>query len=291
MKKIVNTLVLWSLVLCTIQAETSFQPGDIAIIGYNFKDPDQFSFVFLHEAEPGTIIYFTDSGYDEAKNGFREGEGIVTYTVPASGHKIGDVVTYPDNGNFKTQGVSGFFGLSTLGDQIFIYQGTFTNPIFIFGLNVYNGSWQTTNITNNNSSLPPGLIDGYTAIAFTGKMINARFNCMNTLGWSKDQFLKSLAMEHNWDGSQSNRYTLPDKLCTYTALPIHHPAIHQPLPDPTPELIFSSGYSYIEVCTMDGKQLFTTNSLAEALSEINSQNMYIFRAYYPDRLEIQKIIR
>ncbi|NET52128.1 MAG: hypothetical protein F6K09_26575, partial [Merismopedia sp. SIO2A8] len=42
---------------------TMLSAGDIAIIGINTDDPDDFSFVLLRDIEVGTEITFTDSGW------------------------------------------------------------------------------------------------------------------------------------------------------------------------------------------------------------------------------------
>jgi hypothetical protein len=290
MRKILTTFVVCNVLLFCLKAETILQPGDIAVIGYNFKDPDQFSFIFLNNVEAGTIIYITDCGYDAEKGSFREGEGIVTYTVPVGGRRTGDVVTYPDDGNFKTQGVSGFFGLSVDGDQLFIFQGSFNNPVFIFGLSVYNGDWQTTGINNNNSTLPPGLENGLTAIALT-KQANASFNCSRITDWGRDAFLKSLTIELNWDRSQVNRFSLPEHSCLNSVLSYKPSKTTTVQPDQQTSLIFSSGYILIEVYTAEGRYIGASNNLLQVLSQMDIGNIYIFKVYYPDRLEIKKIIR
>src|SRR5690554_3260861 len=114
---------------------TVLEPGDIAIIGYNFRNPDEFSFLALTDIPEGSVIHFTDCGWSN-DDGFRRNEGILTYVVPQGGLMIGEVVTYnafhPD---FSTEGVFEFFRLAMAGDQIFVYQGSFENPSFIYALN------------------------------------------------------------------------------------------------------------------------------------------------------------
>src|SRR3954449_11417164 len=75
---------------------TTLLPGDIAVIGFNFQDPDQFSFINLVSLEEGTEIHFTDSGW-KSDGSFREGEGIVTYKVPEGGVAIGTIITFPED--------------------------------------------------------------------------------------------------------------------------------------------------------------------------------------------------
>src|SRR6478752_4547587 len=92
-------------------------PGDVIITGMNCKDPDQFCFLITRPVSGNAVIYFTDCGWDNL-TGFRPGEGLITYTVPSSGLATGTWVTYPDDPGFTVRGISGFFGLSTDGDQL-----------------------------------------------------------------------------------------------------------------------------------------------------------------------------
>ena len=66
--------------------------GDIAIIGYNFDNPDEFSFVCLTSISSSTVIYFTDNGW-KSDNTFRANEGIHTWTA-STNYSIGDVVNH-----------------------------------------------------------------------------------------------------------------------------------------------------------------------------------------------------
>lgn len=268
-------------------AQTVLQPGDVAVIGYNFKDPDQFSFIFLKHVVAGTILHITDSGYDAATSAFRVGEGYLTYTVPAGGKRAGEIVTFPDDAGFVKQGVSGFFGLSIDGDQLIFFQGTFLAPVFIYALTVSDRGWQSTVIDNNTSNLPPGLTDGVTAL-WQSKIVNSRLNCTG-VALDRSLFLTQITVITRWDRSNTTRVTLPDITCDYTPLNI---GVNEYNPEPvdTKRVIVSDGYTQIDVLGLDGFYYFSTNSLDEALHTINREKMYIFKVYYPDHLEVQKVI-
>ncbi len=49
---------------------TVLSPGDVAIIGFNFDNPDQFAFVLLQDINPNTIFKFTDFGWSTNTNMF-----------------------------------------------------------------------------------------------------------------------------------------------------------------------------------------------------------------------------
>ncbi len=268
-------------------AQTPLQPGDVAVIGYNFKDPDQFSFIFLKHVVAGTIVHITDCGYDATTSGFREGEGYLTYTVPAGGKRAGEIVTFPDDVGFVKTGVSGFFGLSADGDQLIFFQGIFLAPLFIYALTVSDDNWQSVLIDNNTSNLPPGLTDGVSALS-QSKMINSRLNCTG-VALEQSLFSVQITDEARWDRSNSTRVTLPDITCDYTALSIDTTFIGHALFE-SKQLIVSSEHSTIDVFGLDGLYYFSTSSFDDAMKAINREKMYIFKVYYPDRLEIRKVI-
>jgi hypothetical protein len=270
-----------------VYAQTILQPGDVAVIGYNFKDPDQFSFIFLKDVAAGTVIYITDCGYDAPTAAFRVGEGYLTYTVPAGGIKTGKIITYPDDAGFIKQGVSGFFGLSVDGDQLIFFQGSFTAPVFIYALSVDTGGWQTSASDNNTSALPPGLTNGTTALAQT-RVVNSRLNCTG-IAIDKSLFLTQITDISKWERSNTTRVALPDLTCDYTVLSFKEEEnVNKPLD--TKIGIVNPGYWQIDVFGPEGSYYFSVNDLEQAMNRIIREKMYIFKVYYPDRLEVIKVI-
>jgi hypothetical protein len=212
MKRILIMSLILSLRTGISLSQTILQPGDIAIVGYNFKNPDEFTFITFVDLEPGTIIYITDCGWT-SNNDFRPGEGIVTYTVPTGGKVKGSAITFGIDPGFTTTGVSGFFGLSTAGDQLIVYQGNFGAPQFIYALNCNgNAGWQSDAPDNNTSALPPGLINGYSAVALIEKE-DGVYNCSSVV-MDKDQMLPLISNFNNWLGDDINRFLLPPSCFT-----------------------------------------------------------------------------
>lgn len=212
-------MMLFAGMMCTCYASpdpTTLSPGDIAITGYNFTNPDEFSFVTFVNLSAGTVIYFTDCGW-KSDNTFRKGEGLITYTVPAGGIEKGITITYPTDAGFTVQGVDGFFGFSTSGDQIIAFQGSMDMPVFIFALNNEGSSWQTTAGDNNSSALPNGLTDGENAVAID-ETRNASYNCVYS-GSNKNLALQNIVNPDNWSGSNTSTVVLPPS-CFQTPLPL-----------------------------------------------------------------------
>lgn len=268
-------------------AQTTLQPGDVAVIGYNFKDPDQFSFIFLTDVAAGTELLITDCGYDNATNAFRVGEGYLKYTVPDGGKKTGSIVTFPDDGGFVKIGVSGFFGLTVEGDQLLFFQGSFLAPRFIYALSVSTEGWQSEATTNNTTCLPPGLIDGVTALSQT-KVVNSRLDCTG-VAIEKSLFLVQISNESRWQRSNSTRVLLPDITCDYTPLEITFESFDSSI-DLLPSYILTDGYVFMDIFGIDGHYCFSSVNLETALNTINRKKIYIFKVYYPDRMEVRKII-
>ena len=60
--KIIFLFILTSIYSSSIIAQTTLEAGDLAIIGFNSDNPDQFSFVLLVDVTANSEITFTDSG-------------------------------------------------------------------------------------------------------------------------------------------------------------------------------------------------------------------------------------
>ncbi|HAC65731.1 MAG TPA: endonuclease [Cyanothece sp. UBA12306] len=182
---------------------TILSPGDIAIIGFNFDNPDQLAFLTLVDIAAGTAIKFTDNGWKN-DNTFRSNEGIFTWTATTD-ITAGTVIKLDVNG----------VAFSASGDQIIAYQGTDTNPTFIYALNSEgsNGEWQSDATSSNTSALPTGLVNGETAVALD-EIDNAIYT--GTTSGTKAELLAAISDKSNWTGSDSTRQNIPTDSFTIT---------------------------------------------------------------------------
>ncbi len=204
MKRIILSLLLF--ISFKIWA---LSPGDIAITGFNFDNPDEFSFVALTNIPNGEVIYFTDNGWLNTGS-FRGGEGTVTWTNN-TGAAITcgtEIVIDATNAtvNIGSITISGAFALSSSGDQILAYQGTSASPTFIFAINSEGTGWQTNATSANTSAIPTGLTNGTNAIALA-ETDNAIYNCSVT--FNAPSILAAVCNTANWNSSNSTRFTLP----------------------------------------------------------------------------------
>ena len=182
-----------ALLACPLAAP-ALSPGDIAIVGFNFDDPDELAFVALVDIPPGTSINFTDNGWFAA-GGFRANEGTFTWTAPAT-VAAGTVV------NPAVSGVA----FSSAGDQVLAYQGDASSPTFLHAVNSEGTGWQADATNANTSALPAGLVDGLTAVALA-EVDNATYT--GATSGTREELLALINNPANWTGNDAARLTMP----------------------------------------------------------------------------------
>lgn len=209
------------LMLSCFGAKAQFtSAGDIAFTGYIAADAgnnESFSFVLLKNKPAGSILNFTDRGWNgSAFNATTE--SLCTWTtgtaltagreVTISGLANSTTMTVTIAGSAVSPGtVTGTMpSFPTSGDQVLAYVGAVTSPTFIAGMhmNSYNNGnggsecgsttvagWDPPACANpgnaNSSALPVGLIGGTTAVyvglnnSFNSDVDNARYGCSGPL--------------------------------------------------------------------------------------------------------------
>lgn len=184
----------------TTRAQTTLAPGDIVVLGLNADDlytDQRWAFMTMRTLAAGTIIRFTDKGYDGSTGEFRlpagvaENDGFMSWQVQSTIAAGTVIYATNDSINGTDAGVSGSLGSSVTnvgfagqGDQIIVYQNLSgsmaTGATFIYALNtgqhsIYTGgpgSWLTTgSVTlDYHSYLPPGLTNGTTALSLVSNV-------------------------------------------------------------------------------------------------------------------------
>jgi hypothetical protein len=180
MKKLFLFLLLLILTSSSIFAQTTLSAGDIAIVGFNSVDPDEFAFVCLVDLQPGTIIRFTDAGWTSGNTFWNGGEGAVTFTA-GTNYNVGEVIFYSGTGpewtSYSVYPFTGSFSLAeSRGDQILAFQGTALSPEpFVYAINFSGTGWlQVGPFGEDDSELPTDLANGFTAVDF-GKVKNGYY--------------------------------------------------------------------------------------------------------------------
>ncbi len=223
MKKTIS-LILLSLLINFCFGQTTLVAGDIAITGVNTFTRSEFSFVLLAPITSGTVIYFTDNGW-QTSGSFRTGEGIVQWTattdLPCGTEVIIKDRRGPDPIEASIGNVidtTGGWGFAGNGDQLLAYQGTLATPTFLFAIHFATAtSW--TNATNQNTTaIPSGLTDGVNALHIT--FDNNIYDC-SILNGAPADILAAVSNVTNWTGSDSMRLSMPTcsfvcAMCTST---------------------------------------------------------------------------
>ncbi|MEN2401101.1 T9SS type A sorting domain-containing protein [Flavobacterium sp. MC2016-06] len=239
-------LLLLMMLFCTLlvhqnaNSQTTLAAGDLAFIGYNTSPLDGFSFITLKDMSAGTIVYFTEQGW----NGNTVGptwvsgstETHLQWTVPAftaAGTIVSVMETTADA--FTVTGTSGIglaagftgFNLSA-GDQILAYQSTVgakpvlpNLPTFIAGVNGdYNSADYDATTTWNlpgtsggpSSALPLGLTNGVNCISLFPapgpEIANSKLMSSVTLAGTAAQILATINNPANWDHNATANYTI-----------------------------------------------------------------------------------
>ncbi len=203
---------------------TTLAAGDIAIVGYDADNPDDFAFVVLRDIEVGTAITFTDNGWRSDTNALRTGEGSYTYTA-ATALAAGTVIHPTADGTAGGMGTPVYtaatapnFSFNTDGDQILAYQGSAANPTFLYAINFAGGgsAFAANAASASTSALPPGLILGQTALALpTDNGFYA-----GPLSGTRDQLLTAIGTAGSWTQSDTTRVGAgPYDAFTVTAAP------------------------------------------------------------------------
>lgn len=229
------TLLLIVFASYDLQAQTTLNPGDVVITGYNFSGSpnntsgDNFSFLILVDIESGTEIKFTDNGWRCPDNSFYSTEGHMKFTATTDVPKGTQITCHP-NATFISGSeygtlarFSGDFNFNKDGEQILIYQGTTASPTLLFGITSNNdGSWDADADDSHTSAYPDACGSTNTpaiAIPYSGGdvMNNAYFDCSLVSG-SRDAILAAITDNNNWLGSETA--IVPTGSCPFSLTPM-----------------------------------------------------------------------
>lgn len=215
----------------------TFSAGDIAFLGFNSDNPDEFSFILMNYFNVDDTIYFTDCGWNGSN--LYTAEGHIKWVPPAAGLPGGSIITITSSvasglsdasGNATASASSGTvlsivpeinasnngMELNTDGDQIIAYKKTGSVINYIACLN-FNGSYSWSIINSSEQTLlPPGLTNGTNAIVLSDKD-NAIINC-NLL--STIPTVAEFNNSANWLYSNDPRFTLPPIVVCDFILPV-----------------------------------------------------------------------
>ncbi|HEY6914367.1 MAG TPA: BACON domain-containing carbohydrate-binding protein, partial [Paludibacter sp.] len=209
-----------------LKSQTTLLPGDIAFIGINTDgSTDDFDFVLLTPISSGTVINFTDCGWNHS-TGFNtiETESHCTWTASSAlpAGTIVNVIT--NNGNTRPIASTGIFTgdsmlVSIAGDQIIAYQETKASPKFLAAISFNQNSisqpgsdFDGASTTNSTTALPEGLTMGINAVHIYQSGTyqehdNGRYKGTLNTG-TKLELLKRINLLSNWETNDNTVFTL-----------------------------------------------------------------------------------
>ena len=203
----ISLLFLWA--FSTLQAN-QLRPGDIALLTVSSDNGDAFNFVVLKDLDYTTVVKFTDKGWDTTNTSFSAGsEGIITWSyigyIPA-GTVVG-VYNGADSSSIGQLSKSGSFNISSSGDQILVYQGSESDPHFIYAFNHRSGGFHAHEVgsSTTNTHLPRGLVEGRTAISGSVHRDNWQYNC-STFSGTQKQLIQAISDNQNYNTQDSAEY-------------------------------------------------------------------------------------
>ncbi|HMX39103.1 MAG TPA: hypothetical protein PKD78_02205, partial [Saprospiraceae bacterium] len=246
-----------SAVIATQSISTSHAPqacgdlsaGEIAFVNISTSSStEQFCFVNLVPLAAGTQIKFIDASWSSTASSFNSSEGgLITWTAPAATVPIGSIVCISNSTGTVSivSGVgtvahsswgTGSFALNNNGDQIFAFCGTSptstgaipSGMTLLAGINADADSWAyKSDQPSESSDLPPGLINGQSAIAIgdgppspsssVGDVNVGNFNCTGgTLSGSMSALSMAINTVGNWTVTPDAGTAATPSACTIT---------------------------------------------------------------------------
>ncbi len=198
--------------------DSLLKAGDIAIIDFQADNNDQFVFVCIAAIHPGTKIQFSEKAWNGslASPAFaNSSESIHAWTSPNQELLAGSFVRVDFNSsggnpqaNWGTVQSIGNSGFAASGDQLIAFQGSPSNPRFIYAIS--SNPWLITGSPSSNQSwLPTGLVNGYTARDFPKEMDDQYYALPISTG-TRDSLLFMVGRIDNWFRTNTRVSQIPE---------------------------------------------------------------------------------
>lgn len=237
---------------------------------FNADNPDGLAFVALVDIPMGEQISFTDNGWISSTNflfttgRFRSGEGVLTWEATTD-IAAGTVIEIEDSvADIGTVIGGTALALSSSGDQIFAFTGSFDDPTLLFGINFQSSSWQTGSPGASDSNEPSDEdLPAFARVAIA-EVDNAIFDGIKS--GTRQQLLEAIVDPDSWSGDNSNRFDKPADFTVIGGTPVSSPSASPTMSSaPSPETIqvrLSSGcYEFLSLLmSMESALLLSTNT-------------------------------
>ncbi len=282
-------------------AQSTLSAGDVIVTSIITDNNDAFQFIPLVDLAENTQIIFTDNGWTGTQ--LRSGESKATLTVPVGGIAAGTVITL-EAGLYPTYVSGSLSALSASGDQIIIYQGTASNPTFIYAITTHSSAWGNGSDSSTETDLPKGLTNGLTAIAVgksatqTAEWDNAYFDHQNhSLSGTKNQILNLVSDPSNWIQTDTRPTSATWEISSNITLSKQNETQQDVSVFPNPahgNLLYFKGLhqkSRIEIFNMQGKLVKSEKTTRWLEIGDLDQGLYLIQIITPQKTHRMKWVR
>ncbi len=182
-------------------------PGEVVLVTVNSSAPKGFDMIPLVNLATGTTVKITDCAW--TNTGWRNTEGVVTYTAPAF-VTAGTVLSYrgSDENGFALS--SGTFDLSGSGETLIAYQGQAANPNFLYGAGwAIAVPWITSGVPSSTQSyIPPGLNAQAGTIISLGTAVNYQYQPSFGTTGTINELLSLVGGTNHWTNTTTPGFSI-----------------------------------------------------------------------------------
>ncbi|MEY4573428.1 MAG: hypothetical protein RLZ10_2718, partial [Bacteroidota bacterium] len=209
-------------------SQTQLAPSDLLFTAIQWSNGDGFELITFRDLCPNTVFYASDNAYQNTSGFCNPGTEFTIRITVTSLITAGSKIRFDDTGapgtitttsgsatvDFPFVAVGGNnTGFNNNTDNCFIFQGTYSNPIFICGIKT-NANWTNSGAVScsnvSHSELPSQLTNGVNALVVNGTSDAARYNCSVSSG-SISTMKSAIINSSNWVNA-----TVHNTTCTFT---------------------------------------------------------------------------
>ena len=190
----------------TLRGQTTLTAGDLMMVTVNADGDDNFDFVPLVDLESNTVIYFADNAWDGSA--LKSNEGTLKYTSSSS-VSAGTIVSYSGSLGGEWANEDAGFLIAATGDNILVFQGSPSDPTFIYGIGWALGTvWISEgDVSTHNSYIPSGISTSDNTVVQLGTSDNYQYDTDNGTSGPKSTLRYLIAQNGNYNFHNSNFFS------------------------------------------------------------------------------------
>jgi len=175
------------------------------MVTVNADGNDNFDFVPLVDLAANTVMYFADNAWDGSA--LKSNEGTLKYTSSSS-VSAGEIVSYPGSAGGEWAIEDAGFLIAAAGDNILVFQGSPSDPTFIYGIGWALGTvWISEGtVSTHNSYIPSGISTSDNTVVQLGTSDNYQYETDNGTSGPKSTLRYLTAQTSNYNYHNSNYF-------------------------------------------------------------------------------------